>query len=158
MLNCSQPELPALLEALQPVFNLNAIRPVMNTSTPTKVKVGFVMYGILGVDEKAQILTTYIWLQVQWLNEFVSWDQDLCGSIRLTLPRKKLWVPDLVINEFMGKNSAPFVPYVYLFDNGLVIDNQPVKVVSSCKLDIYTFPFDVQNCTLSFSSYLHPSE
>lgn len=55
----------------------------------------------------------------------------------------------------MEKNTAPFVPYSYLYSDGRVTDQKPVRVVSSCRLDIYTFPFDIQNCTFSFNSYLH---
>lgn len=58
----------------------------------------------------------------------------------------------------MEKNSAPFVPYNYIYSDGTILDEQPVKVVSSCRLDIYTFPFDIQNCTLSFNSYLYRSK
>ncbi|KAK9519421.1 hypothetical protein VZT92_022153 [Zoarces viviparus] len=155
MLNCSQPNLPSLLEALQPVFNLSSIRPVMNASTPTIVSIDFTLVSILGVDEKAQVLKTYIWQTLRWRNEFVRWDPEQCGTSRITIPRKLLWVPDIVINEFMEKNSAPFVPYSYLYSDGLVIDDQPVRVVSSCNLNIYTFPFDIQNCSLSFNSYVH---
>ncbi|XP_071764165.2 uncharacterized protein LOC139918646 isoform X1 [Centroberyx gerrardi] len=153
--NCSRPDPPALLEALGPVFDLSPIRPVRSLSTPTTINISFTLFGILGVDEKAQVLSTYIWQRISWTNEFVSWDPDQCGASRITLPRKKLWVPDLVINEFMAKNSAPFVPYVYLWSDGTVKDFQPVKVLSSCRLDIYNFPFDIQNCTFTFNSYFH---
>ncbi|XP_010777546.1 5-hydroxytryptamine receptor 3A-like isoform X3 [Notothenia coriiceps] len=155
MQNCSRPDTPSLLEALQPVFKLNEIRPTMNMSTPTNVSIGFVLFGILGLDEKAQVLKTYIWQDMRWRNEFVEWDPEQCGSSAITIPRKLLWVPDMVINEFMEKNSAPFVPYSYLYSNGFVLDSHPIRVISSCRLDIYTFPFDVQNCSLSFNSYLH---
>ncbi|XP_078114927.1 5-hydroxytryptamine receptor 3E-like isoform X2 [Sander vitreus] len=141
MLNCSRPDPPSLLEALEPVFNMRSIRPVVNVSTPTN-------------DEKAQVLKTYIWQKFKWRNEFVRWDPEECGSSWITIPRNLLWVPDMVINEFMEKNSAQFVPYSYLFSNGFVFDEQPVKVISSCRLDIYTFPFDTQTCCLSFNSYL----
>ncbi|KAM6938600.1 5-hydroxytryptamine receptor 3C-like [Lycodopsis pacificus] len=140
MLNCSQPNLPSLLEALQPVFNLSSIRPVMNKSTHTIVSIDFTLVSILGV---------------RWRNEFVRWDPEQCGTSRITIPRKLLWVPDIVINEFMDKNTAPFVPYSYLYSDGLVIDDHPVRVVSSCNLDIYTFPFDIQTCTLTFNSYIY---
>uniref|UniRef100_A0A8C6S3G8 5-hydroxytryptamine receptor 3A n=1 Tax=Neogobius melanostomus TaxID=47308 RepID=A0A8C6S3G8_9GOBI len=153
MLNCSSPTTPALLEALAPVFKLSSIRPVSNISTPTRVKVEFIMFGILGVDEKSQLLTTFIWQSLVWNNEFVSWDPEQCGARRITIPRKYVWVPDIVINEFMEKNNAPPVPYVYLYSDGKVEDDEPVKVVSSCRLDIYMFPFDTQNCTFSFNSY-----
>uniref|UniRef100_A0AAV2KTY1 Uncharacterized protein n=1 Tax=Knipowitschia caucasica TaxID=637954 RepID=A0AAV2KTY1_KNICA len=139
MLNCSSPDPPALLSALTPVFQLSSIRPVANLSTPTNVTVEFIMFGILGV---------------VWQNEFVKWDPEQCGSSRITIPRKKLWVPDIVMNEFMEENTAPSVPYVYLYSDGTVVDDQPVKVVSSCRLDIYLFPFDTQNCSFSFNSYI----
>ena len=48
-INCSEPSQPALLEALAPIFNLSAIRPVMNLTTRTNVNMSFIMYGILGV-------------------------------------------------------------------------------------------------------------
>ncbi|XP_077964421.1 uncharacterized protein LOC120823430 [Gasterosteus aculeatus] len=155
MLNCSQPDPPSLLSALEPAFNLSFIRPVVNMSTPTTVGIGFTLYAIMGVDEKAQVLKTFIWQSLRWRNEFISWDAEQCGSKSISIPRNLLWVPDIVINEFMEKNSAPFVPYSYVLSDGLVIDEQPVKVISSCRLDIYTFPFDVQTCSLTFNSYLH---
>uniref|UniRef100_A0A3P8RU68 Uncharacterized protein n=3 Tax=Amphiprion percula TaxID=161767 RepID=A0A3P8RU68_AMPPE len=158
MLPCSQPDTPSLLAALQPVFKLRPIRPVMNLSTTTNVTIDFIMFGILGVDEKAQLLTTFIWQTLHWKNEFATWDPEECGAQWITVPRKLLWVPDVVINEFMEKNSAPFVPYSYLYSDGVVLDAQPVRVVSSCRLDIYLFPFDIQNCSLSFNSYLHGRE
>ncbi|XP_037530507.1 5-hydroxytryptamine receptor 3E-like [Nematolebias whitei] len=82
------------------------------------------------------------------------WDEEECGLEWIAVPRKLLWVPDIVINEFMGQNTAPEVPYTYLHFKGGVYDQQPVKVVSSCRLDIYLFPFDIQNCTFTFNSYI----
>lgn len=55
MLNCSQPDQPALLEALRPVFNLRSIRPVMNLSTPTFVSIDFTVFAILGVVRDATL-------------------------------------------------------------------------------------------------------
>ncbi|KAM4629843.1 5-hydroxytryptamine receptor 3A-like [Polymixia lowei] len=155
MLKCRQPNPPALLEALTPVLKLNSIRPVKNMYSCTNVSTSFILYGILGVDEKAQLLTTYIWLNFEWQNEYISWDPVQCGTDKISLPRSDFWVPDVVINEFMDRNTAPSVPYVYLHHDGYVHDSKPVKVVSSCNLNIYTFPFDIQNCTLTFNSYIH---
>uniref|UniRef100_A0A8D0DFC3 5-hydroxytryptamine receptor 3A n=1 Tax=Sander lucioperca TaxID=283035 RepID=A0A8D0DFC3_SANLU len=130
------PNQPALLEALTPFFNLSSIRPVMNMTTCTNI-------------------TTDFTILCHCLFCMTIWDPIKCGTNVISLPREKFWVPDIVINEFMDENTAPFVPYVYLYSDGLVHDAQPVRVVSSCNLDIYTFPFDVQNCTMTFSSYIH---
>lgn len=34
-----------------------------------------------------------------WVNEFISWDPDQCGTDKIALPRDKFWMPDIVINE-----------------------------------------------------------
>uniref|UniRef100_A0A665X4H8 5-hydroxytryptamine receptor 3A-like n=2 Tax=Echeneis naucrates TaxID=173247 RepID=A0A665X4H8_ECHNA len=55
----------------------------------------------------------------------------------------------------MDQNDSPETPYVYLDHTGHVLDDKPISVISSCRLEIYSFPFDIQNCTLTFGSYLH---
>uniref|UniRef100_A0A671QAH8 5-hydroxytryptamine (serotonin) receptor 3A n=1 Tax=Sinocyclocheilus anshuiensis TaxID=1608454 RepID=A0A671QAH8_9TELE len=155
-INCSQPTAESLLQALrESVFNKTEVRPVINPRTPTKIHLGFILYAVLDVDEKAQILDTFIWLQFvrDWTIEGLSWDPVECGIDRITLPRKKLWRPDIVINEF--DNQAPNTYYLYLYNNGKAEDRLPVHLISSCNLDIYTFPFDIQNCTYTFGSYKH---
>lgn len=100
-------------------------------------------------------MTTYIWLDIGWINEYIRWDPEECGADEISLPRNQFWVPDLVINEFMAQNIAPSVPYLHVHSDGMIYDYSPVRVVSSCNLNIYTFPFDVQNCTFTFNSYIH---
>uniref|UniRef100_A0A672N101 Neurotransmitter-gated ion-channel ligand-binding domain-containing protein n=1 Tax=Sinocyclocheilus grahami TaxID=75366 RepID=A0A672N101_SINGR len=90
-----------------------------------------------------------------WQIEGLSWDPAECGTKKISLPREKIWVPDIVINEFMDENRAPETYYVYVTSTGLVFDGRPFHVISSCRLDIYTFPFDFQNCSYTFNSYKH---
>ncbi|XP_051549444.1 5-hydroxytryptamine receptor 3A-like [Myxocyprinus asiaticus] len=137
------------------VLSYSEARPVISLQTPTNVSVDLTLYGILGVDEKSQVLETYLWLRLRWQIEGLSWDPAECGSKRISLPREKVWIPDIVINEFMDENRAPETYYVYVMSNGEVIDGMPFHVISSCRLDIYTFPFDIQNCTYTFNSYKH---
>lgn len=55
----------------------------------------------------------------------------------------------------MEEDKTPPTPFVYLYSTGRVFDDKPIRVVSSCKLGIYSFPFDTQNCTLTFGSYIY---
>jgi len=55
----------------------------------------------------------------------------------------------------MDEDSSPTTPYVIVDNKGRVYDDKPVRVVSSCNLGIFVFPFDIQNCTLSFGSFIH---
>uniref|UniRef100_A0A3B3HMS4 5-hydroxytryptamine receptor 3A-like n=1 Tax=Oryzias latipes TaxID=8090 RepID=A0A3B3HMS4_ORYLA len=91
----------------------------------------------------------------EWNISRLSWDDEKCGTHRVSVPRENLWVPDIHISQLTDEDRSPKTPYVYLFSTGLVLDDRPLRVVSSCTLGIYTFPFDVQNCTLTFGSYLH---
>lgn len=53
--------------------------------------------------------------------------------------------------------KSPDIPYVYVTHSGLVRNYKPIQVVTACSLNIYNFPFDVQNCSLTFQSWLHTS-
>lgn len=60
-----------------------------------------------------------------------------------------------ILFSSMDEVKSPTTPYVYLYNTGHVFDDKPMRVVTSCKLIIYTFPFDIQNCSMTFGSYLH---
>lgn len=64
--------------------------------------------------------------------------------------------PSSLTSVDVGK--SPSIPYVYVDHRGQVHNYKPLQVVTSCSLDIYNFPFDVQNCSLTFTSWLHTSE
>uniref|UniRef100_A0A8C1XGN1 5-hydroxytryptamine receptor 3A-like n=1 Tax=Cyprinus carpio TaxID=7962 RepID=A0A8C1XGN1_CYPCA len=155
-INCSEPTTDGLITALKEnIFGKTEIRPVINLKTPTNISVNFILYGILDVDEKAQKLNTYLWVNMVWNIEGLSWDPVKCGTDRISIPRKQLWRPDIIINEFIDENKVPDTYYLYLEYTGKVMDDLPFHVISSCNLDIYTFPFDIQNCTFTFNSYQH---
>lgn len=44
---------------------------------------------------------------------------------------------------------------VYLYNTGRVFDDKPIRVVSSCQLEIYTFPFAIQNCFNTIGPHQH---
>ena len=50
---------------------------------------------------------------------------------------------------------SPDLPYVYVNSSGTIKHSKPIQLVSVCSLDTYAFPFDIQNCSLTFNSILH---
>ncbi|XP_040897263.1 5-hydroxytryptamine receptor 3C-like isoform X2 [Toxotes jaculatrix] len=155
-LNCTSPTPESLFNALESELSTKKLtRPVKSFSRPMNVSVAITVVGIIGVDEKSQTLTTVLWQVLEWDIEGLSWDEKECGTNRVSVPREKLWVPDVHISEFMDEDKSPKTPYVYLYNTGRVFDDKPVRVVSSCRLEIYTFPFDIQSCSLTFGPYLH---
>ncbi|XP_061870120.1 5-hydroxytryptamine receptor 3A-like [Colius striatus] len=131
-------------------------RPVQDWRTTTNVAIDLMVYAILSVDEKNQVLTTYIWYRQHWTDEFLRWDPASFDNLtQISLPVESIWVPDILINEFVDVGKSPHVPYVYVSHHGEVQNLKPIQVMTACSLDIYNFPFDVQNCSLTFTSWLH---
>uniref|UniRef100_A0A3Q3W5E6 5-hydroxytryptamine (serotonin) receptor 3A n=1 Tax=Mola mola TaxID=94237 RepID=A0A3Q3W5E6_MOLML len=136
----------SLMKALEEnLFPHKLTRPVRSFSEPLNVSVDITVLGILGVVS-------------EWNISGLRWDEKECGTTRVSLPRANIWVPDIHITEFTDEDNSPKTPYIYLYNTGEVFDDRPVKVVSSCRMVIYTFPFDIQNCSLTFGSYLHFAE
>ncbi|KAG9482188.1 hypothetical protein GDO78_011082 [Eleutherodactylus coqui] len=132
------------------------VRPVKDWRNTTTVSIDVMVYAILGVDEKNQVLTTYIWYRQFWDDEFLTWEPMEYEDVsQISIPTEKIWVPDILINEFVDVGKSPDIPYVYVNHNGTVQNYKPIQVVTACSLNIYNFPFDLQNCSLTFTSWLH---
>uniref|UniRef100_F6WEK4 5-hydroxytryptamine receptor 3E-like n=1 Tax=Monodelphis domestica TaxID=13616 RepID=F6WEK4_MONDO len=127
--------------AFQSVFDRKAFRPVINFRVPTLVNISFTLSAIL---------------DVVWDNPFISWNPEECGGLtEISVAAKNLWLPDLFIIEFMDVDTTPTSLYAYVHSSGRINYDKPMKVTSICNLDIFYFPFDQQNCTLTFSSFLY---
>ncbi|XP_022368904.1 5-hydroxytryptamine receptor 3B isoform X2 [Enhydra lutris kenyoni] len=73
----------------------------------------------------------------------------------ISLPLSDIWMPDIIIKEVVDFEGSPDLPYVYVNSSGTIKNSKPIQVVSACSLETYAFPFDIQNCSLTFSSALH---
>ncbi|XP_019730708.1 5-hydroxytryptamine receptor 3A [Hippocampus comes] len=106
-----------------------------------------------------------------WHHEFLVWDPDKCDGVsRISLPVNKLWTPDIIIYELyvsfcasthplppssVDDDVSQACPYVYINHTGHIRWDRMLRLVSACNLEIFSFPFDVQNCTFTFGSYMH---
>ncbi|XP_075433015.1 5-hydroxytryptamine receptor 3A-like isoform X2 [Ascaphus truei] len=133
------------------------MRPVRDWMTPSVVLIDMSLYTILSLDMRLQTITTFIWFTMAWQNEFVSWNPDeFCGIKRISVPVELFWKPDLYIYEMIeDEDKSPVIPYYLLYSNGTVVNSKPLRIVSTCNLDMFKFPFDIQTCSLSFGPYLH---
>ncbi|XP_053420214.1 5-hydroxytryptamine receptor 3C-like [Nycticebus coucang] len=142
--------------AFQAVFDRKAFRPVINYSVPTHVNISFTLSAILEVDAQLQLLTSFLWMNLIWDNPFISWNPEECvGLNKLTVSAEKLWLPDIFIVESMDVDQTPSGLTAYVNSEGRIRYDKPMRVTSICNLDIFYFPFDQQNCTFTFSSFLY---
>ncbi|XP_012668864.1 5-hydroxytryptamine receptor 3C [Otolemur garnettii] len=142
--------------AFQAIFNQKAFRPVTNYTIPTQVNISFTLSAILDVDAQLQLLTSFLWLNMVWDNSFISWDPKECGHVnKFTVTAENLWLPDIFIVESMNVDQTPEGLSAFVTNDGHVVYSKPMRVTSICSLDIFYFPFDEQNCTLTFSSFIY---
>ncbi|MED6239688.1 hypothetical protein ATANTOWER_009678 [Ataeniobius toweri] len=131
-------------------------RPVKNYKNPTQVSLEVLLYAILDVVEKDQKFIPYVWTVTRWNNEHISWDPNqFCGIDNVSLPSEMLWKPDLTIEEMTEKDKAPPSPYLTINNKGDVEVQNDQVLVSTCRMHIYKFPFDIQSCNLTFKSIIH---
>ncbi|XP_068115947.1 5-hydroxytryptamine receptor 3A-like [Hyperolius riggenbachi] len=133
------------------------VRPVKDWRTPTTVLIDLTLYTVISLDTSLQTLTTYIWFKMIWKNEFISWDpSNYCGINQVMIPGNNFWVPDLYIYEMTETDSnVPVTPYFVVTNEGKITNSKPLRIVSTCNLDIFRFPFDDQTCNLTFGPYVH---
>ncbi|XP_072231615.1 5-hydroxytryptamine receptor 3B-like [Leuresthes tenuis] len=132
------------------------VRPVHNWTSPTTVYVDLILQSVLDVDGKTQSITTSIWYRQIWRDEFLVWDpEEFDGINELSLSSDAIWVPDVIVSEFVEEGKSPPIPYVYVNSSGSVKNYRPIQAVLACSLEMYAFPFDKQNCSLTFRSWLH---
>ncbi|KAF7236935.1 5-hydroxytryptamine receptor 3A [Varanus komodoensis] len=97
--NSTKPALRQLSDYLLMNYR-KGVRPVRNWRKTTNVAIDVMVYAILSVDEKNQVLTTYIWYRQHWIDEFLQWNpEDFDNITQLSVPTEAIWVPDILINE-----------------------------------------------------------
>ncbi|XP_069506671.1 neuronal acetylcholine receptor subunit alpha-7-like isoform X2 [Ambystoma mexicanum] len=73
-------------------------RPVANDTHPLTVHFTLSLMQIMDVDEKNQVLTTNIMLQMYWYDFYLRWNQsDYPGVKNLRFASDQLWKPDILL-------------------------------------------------------------
>ncbi|XP_035797183.1 5-hydroxytryptamine receptor 3B isoform X2 [Amphiprion ocellaris] len=117
------------------------VRPVHNWTSTTTVYIDLILQSVL---------------DVVWTDEFLVWDpEEFDGINEISLSSDAIWIPDVIVSEFVEEGKSPPIPYVYVNSSGSVKNYRPIQAVLACSLEMYAFPFDKQNCSLTFRSWLH---
>ncbi|KAH1183629.1 CHRNA7-FAM7A fusion protein isoform X1 [Mauremys mutica] len=132
-------------------------RPVANDSQPLTVYFTLSLMQIMDVDEKNQVLTTNIWLQMYWTDYYLQWNMsDYPGVKNVRFPDGQIWKPDILLyNSADERFDATFHTNVLVNSSGHCQYLPPGIFKSSCYIDVRWFPFDVQKCNLKFGSWTY---
>uniref|UniRef100_A0AAZ3QLD3 Neuronal acetylcholine receptor subunit alpha-7 n=1 Tax=Oncorhynchus tshawytscha TaxID=74940 RepID=A0AAZ3QLD3_ONCTS len=132
-------------------------RPVFNDSHSLTVHFSFSLMQIMDVDEKNQVLTTNIWLQLYWTDYYLQWNTtDYPGVTNVRFPDTQIWRPDILLyNSADERFDATFHTNVLVNSTGYCQYLPPGIFKSTCYIDVRWFPFDVQRCDLKFGSWTY---
>ncbi|CAJ1063707.1 neuronal acetylcholine receptor subunit alpha-9-like [Xyrichtys novacula] len=135
----------------------NALRPVEDTDHIINVTLQITLSQIIDMDERNQILTTYLWIRQVWMDAFLTWKkEEYDGLDTIRIPSSYVWRPDIVLyNSADDEFSSSMETNVVLRNDGQVMWDQPAITKSSCSVDVAFFPFDLQQCHLTFGSWTH---
>ncbi|XP_051956645.1 neuronal acetylcholine receptor subunit alpha-9 [Xyrauchen texanus] len=135
----------------------NALRPVEDTDNIINVTLQITLSQIIDMDERNQILTTYLWIRQVWFDAYLTWNKtDYDGLDTIRIPSSYVWRPDIVLyNNADDQFSSSMETNVVIRYDGQIMWDQPAISKSSCKVDVSFFPFDAQQCRLTFGSWTH---
>ncbi|KAM8772071.1 neuronal acetylcholine receptor subunit alpha-9-I [Acanthopagrus schlegelii] len=135
----------------------NALRPVEDTDSALNVSLQITLSQIKDMDERNQVLTTYLWIRQVWFDAYLKWDKEDYDDLEMiNIPSDLVWKPDIVLynkaDEEGGGESSTNVKLRY---NGEIVWDSPAITKSTCVVDVSYFPFDWQSCNLTFGSWTY---
>ncbi|KAM9769775.1 neuronal acetylcholine receptor subunit alpha-9-I [Menidia menidia] len=135
----------------------NALRPVEDTDDALNVSLQITLSQIKDMDERNQVLTTYLWIRQVWYDAYLKWDKEDYDDLEMiNIPSDLVWKPDIVLyNKADEESSGPSNTNVKLRYNGEIVWDSPAITKSTCVVDVAYFPFDWQSCNLTFGSWTY---
>ncbi|XP_077411596.1 5-hydroxytryptamine receptor 3A isoform X2 [Vanacampus margaritifer] len=137
--DCSYSNLLSHLNLSSSNYFLANFRPVKHWKQVTGVELYLLLFGIL---------------DVVWKNDFLTWKPaNFCNITQFSIPRSMLWTPDINIQEDASDSSSTQESYyVTVYANGMLQMTARQRLTSTCTLNLQRFPFDRQNCNITFSA------
>uniref|UniRef100_T1IUD0 Uncharacterized protein n=1 Tax=Strigamia maritima TaxID=126957 RepID=T1IUD0_STRMM len=108
-------------------------------------------------DEKNQIITTNVWLNLEWIDVNLRWNISAYGGVKdLRIPPNRIWKPDVLMYNSADEGfDGTYPTNVVVRSNGSCTYIPPGIFKSTCKIDITWFPFDDQKCDMKFGSWTY---
>nr|XP_056714784.1 neuronal acetylcholine receptor subunit alpha-10 [Euleptes europaea] len=135
----------------------SALRPVEDTDRALNVTLQVTLSQIIDMDERNQILTSYLWIRQVWVDAYLVWDKEAYDGIdSIRIPSSYVWRPDIILyNNADEQFSGSMETNVMIRHDGQIMWDSPAITKSSCKVDVSYFPFDGQQCRLTFGSWTY---
>lgn len=112
-------------------------------------------------EENGNRLTLYSWFSMSWIDEHLTWDKTRFDNINeILVSSHEIWTPDISLyNSDNGQNIAAHNDVNAEVDfTGKLMCVLPIEHTAHCRPNYKRWPYDSQNCTLYFGSWMSPGE
>ncbi len=141
----------------QQIFSNYSIKniPVEKSTDSILLKYGIQIESLEYFNQVSENIKFNTLIIQQWTDNLLKWNNSHIHNLEhITLFSYQVWKPDL---ELYNAAEKPIIFDIKgglkLYSNGTIYYNRPTKYSFSCKLDLKKFPFDTQNCQMTFGSW-----
>ena len=132
------------------------VRPVRDISSDLTVEMGLALQNIERFDQMQESITLNAWIRQTWNDYRLSWNSTQSNLTFISVSKTQVCVPDTELLNAAG------LPEIYtlkgglmLYPDGTVFYSNPVVLKMPCSLELETFPFDTQTCSMVFGSWVY---
>lgn len=144
-----------LIDKLQKTYPQKFGRPLVNLTGPVVISLRSQLIQIVKVDPNSQVLVTNVWNNFNWKDPYLSWDPKDYNDLKtIRLPASFAFEIDIkLMNNADERLEYKREALLVIYSSG-DIQWIPRSIFSStCHIDLKYFPFDRQNCSISFGSW-----
>ena len=134
------------------------IRPVSNQSVPVIVDIKLTLYNILSYDEKTGTLSSLIYIQFGWQDEFISSGNfSMVESDMIPLPSSLVWSPRIYLfntatEDLVLRTGETKFQTIFLDFNGRMHHTVIGLAVTKCDANSFYYPRDEHKCEICITS------
>ena len=127
------------------------LRPVQNQSDQITVRVGLDVLALQEFDEVLERFSVVGFFYLCWQDESMMWDPANYSGINNTiLGYEDIWKPELILTNPSDKLDSFGKDWqvIKITFNGQVVWFPTDLIKSTCSVNVYYFPFDIQECKI----------
>lgn len=135
-------------------------RPVLDHNSAVNVSVRFALKYI-SFDALEETFTVHSWIGIFWKDQFLKWQPSDYGNIKETqLESHQIWSPRMALfnaDATLYQSDQLYTTCLVMYD-GNVTCVPHIAHSGICRTSLKSWPYDVQNCTLYFGSWMNTGE
>ncbi|XP_072018268.1 neuronal acetylcholine receptor subunit alpha-7-like [Amphiura filiformis] len=125
-------------------------RPVYDLNSTMKVEMFLYVHHVLELNERQQTVTVAGYLDLRWHDEYLRWNTTEYPTVKgIHVPISDIWYPDIKIDQ-SPSFEIPRKGRAWVRNSGEIYWTISVTFTISCQIDARFFPFDTQQCKLTF--------